>query len=251
MKTRTNLFASLIMLSCGLLAACSDPTPDPNPAFPNYVAAYIKASDKLVYPNNRVVLNGKIAKIEITPILNPFEQDKTLMHEDIYTRGSLFNDKKFKAIAEQNGDTGFNRNLVPPNVFAYLQPNTRVDVTCDKDYAAGYLAGTSLNALFRIRAWNIKAFIDGGYDTRNPQLWGPTVSWGGTPEITDGVLAPETTLTNWNATTHPLFPTQCLLLSNVLPDVAGEYSFTVTFTFDDGATASFTTEPVALTANVE
>lgn len=250
MKTRTNLLASLSVMVCLTTLSCKN-QPAPHSLDPTYVREYVSASGDLVFPNNKLIVGGQLAKIEITPLLSISDQTQEVIYRDVYKRGAVFNDKKFWEIAEQNRDAHYTAVHVPPIVSCYLQPNTRVDITCDHDYAVGYPAGASLNALFSIRAWDIKAFIDGGYDTRNPQLWGPTVSWDGTPEITDGVLAPAMTLTNWNASVHPLFPTQCVLLTDRLPDAAGTYSFTVTFTFDDGATAGFTTAPATLAANAD
>lgn len=249
MNTRTNLFASITVGLCGLLSACSDPVPYFEPKFPNFIRAYVRATPDVAFVNNTVHLNGAFANIEIAPDVDVHEQSVEVNYNDIYYDGHIRNDKQFQEIAKENNDTDYldKGGLVT----CFLQANTRVDIISDKDYAAGYPAGASLNDLFRIRAWEIKAFIDGNYDRNNPLLWGKTYFWylvAPTPKVIDGVVSPEMTLLEWNTSPHPLFPTQNLLLSDVLPDQGGEYRFTVTYTFDDGATASFTTEPVTLSA---
>lgn len=252
MKTPPILIVFLIVASTLGMPACNhQPAPPELPKSPNFVQVYVRATPDVAFEKNNVHLNGVLAKIEIGPAIDPGPKSQSIevYHNDIILSGHLHNAELFEQTAIANQDTHYDDWS---SVGCFLQPNTRVDITSDKAYAAGYPAGASLNDLFRIRAWDIHAFIEGGYDTKNPALWGETVSWySDGAQIVQGVLAPDTPLTVWNTSTHRLFPIRCVLLSDRMPDTAGEYRFTVTFTFEDGSTAGFTTQPVALSVHAD
>lgn len=141
---------------------------------------------------------------------------------------------EFLSLAEMYGDTAYNRKMIPYSNQALSLHMCSLSVVCDRDFA-GIPAGESLDGVVWLYAASAYDYISNGYK-----------------EV--GCDYPE----NWESAIYPpdyyvpvcrrpghfgddglkmLYP-ECAVYFDSVPADKEEYTFTVTFDFDDGSSVS-------------
>ncbi len=141
-------------------------------------------------------------------------------------------------LSQKYGDMDYPSNVYFTRCPVY--PVKNVSITCQNNYNSSHLAGTSLNDCFTIAYYDAYKYITNGYNFDGGEEVGLDFGdWSKFNNITS--------LENFNQSSHPLLdPSSLRLYFETLPEIAGDYTFTITYTDESNTTYTGTIGPIQL-----